>query len=144
MKLKEIDYKPIDKRMRPLVRLLRKNGFNTLACCEGGKGHPHPAAWIRLTLDGMIEGIPMKIFPGPKMKPWYREFERLLKFVYGDARWPADVKIFTFAGYETGKKADNETLKVFICLDIEFHNALRGYKKLIGLRPWITKAPKAV
>lgn len=136
-KLPNIDYSRIDKRMVPLIRMLRDNGFNTFACCEGGRGHPDPKAWIRVTLPGKacsIEKIPIGRFP-KGMSRWYSEYERIAKFVYTKTDWSlCEVKLFSMPAFDTGdvlvaryqkKEPPPSALRVWVCIDIEFDQPLR-------------------
>lgn len=47
---------PLDKRIEPLVTLLRNNGVETFESCEGGPGHAYPEPTIRF-YGGRSEGF---------------------------------------------------------------------------------------
>jgi len=38
-------YEPLEPNIKPIVKLLRANGINTFASCDGHKGRP---SWIRI------------------------------------------------------------------------------------------------
>ncbi|KKM91002.1 hypothetical protein LCGC14_1232940 [marine sediment metagenome] len=50
IKLNAIDtrYKTMDKKIRPVVELLRRNMVNTFTSCDGGKGHSFERSIIRI------------------------------------------------------------------------------------------------
>jgi len=53
---KAIDYKRLDGRIRPVVRLLCENGIETFESCEGGKGHAFYEPTVRFH-GGQPEGF---------------------------------------------------------------------------------------
>lgn len=51
-----IDYKRLDGRIRPVVRLLCENGIETFESCEGGRGHAFYEPTVRFH-GGQPEGF---------------------------------------------------------------------------------------
>ncbi len=41
----------LDPKIRPIVELLRGQGVETFASCEGGTGHPYPVPTVRFHGD---------------------------------------------------------------------------------------------
>jgi hypothetical protein len=70
----------IDPFIAPLVHILRRAGFNTLASCQGGEGHLLLHAWIRL-VPTQGDFFPHATWAAVKADI-YRQFDELIIFSY--------------------------------------------------------------
>lgn len=47
-------YNEIDPKIKPFVEWLQSKGFNTIASCQGGRGHACKHPWVRIRSSSFV------------------------------------------------------------------------------------------